>query len=120
MTSDSAGMLMFKDTASSLAAVDLERELERAVRVGVNLTRRSTTGIKLAPHTLEKKTLPIIQKMLVDINPTVLGNISKIDARVIWEVYWYMQSKPRGVRVPFFMLLIELNKNPSFVSARWT
>ncbi|MBU6388334.1 hypothetical protein KGQ72_00410 [Patescibacteria group bacterium] len=107
---------MFKDKASALAAMNLEMELEKAVRSGIKLTRRKWTGIELVPQALENRAVPIIRKMLADINPEVLGNIPKMNAKVIWEVYWYLQIKPGGVRISFFKLLIELNKNPHFAS----
>ena len=114
MTDDSTGM--FKSVPSALAVIDLEKELEKAVCVGVNLTRRTATGIKFAPRELENKTLPIIREILENVNPEMLGNVLKIDARVVWEVYWYLRSKPGGLRTCFFALLIDLNKNPSFTS----
>lgn len=113
---ENSSLRMFKSDASALAAIDLEMEIEKAVRLGIRIARRKFTGIKMDPRACERRAIPVIHKMLADINPEMLGNIRKIDERVIWAVYWHLQEKSLNMKISFFKLLIDLDKSQSFVA----
>lgn len=105
---------MFKDEASSLVAIELETELKETVREEIRLAREKHGGVELVSQALENRAAAIIRKILMDINPEVLGNVQNIDERIILAVYRQMQSNSASAKMDFFKLLIELNKNPLF------
>lgn len=107
---------MFKDVTSELAVIDLEAELEKTARSAIRLTRRKWTGIDLVPQALENRVVPIIKKVLANINPEMLTNVRKMDVRVIWAIYWQTQTKPVTAQVSFLKLLERLDKDPPFAS----
>jgi hypothetical protein len=109
-------MRMFKNAGNELTVIDLEAELEKTVRSAIRLTRRKWSGIDLVPQALEKKVVPIIKKVLMNINPEMLTNVRKMDARVIWAIYWQTQTKPVTAQMSFLKLLEGLDRNPPFAS----
>ncbi len=114
MTNDVA--VMFKDAASELAVIDFEAELEKTARSAIRLTRRKWTGVEMVPQAAEKRVVPIIEKVLANINPGMLPNVRKMDARVIWTIYWQSQTKPVTAQMSFLKLLERLDRNPPFAS----
>ena len=105
---------IFKDDTIALEAEYLEAMLEKTVRSGMRLTRRKWIWIELVPQALENRALPLIRKMLENINPEMFRNVRKMDARVIWMTYWCLRSNPENSHMYFFEFLVELNRNPPF------
>jgi len=114
MTNDVARM--FKNVASELAVIDLEAELEKTARSAIRLTSGKWTGTDLVPQALEKRVVPIIKKILANLNPGMLVNVRKMDVWVIWAIYWQTQTKPVAAQMSFLKLLEGLDKNPPFSS----
>lgn len=95
---------IFRDMPNVYAISGLAENLECIAR---------TNGIRLTAKSREEEAVPIIRQILSDIVPEAFSEARKIDARVIWGIYWRMQNDPRFKHVIFLDLLRMLDKNKS-------
>ena len=113
MTND-AVRKVFRNESSGYVAVHLEDALDRVVKTGIKLvgTFRRTGDKDLFLQALENKAVPVIRGILRTINPEMLENISGIEERTIWRIYWDIKNDPLNANISIFVLIAELNSNP--------
>jgi len=107
---------VFRDSESGLMAIQLGQMLERIVQKGLEIKRKR----RFPPHGLnieiEKKGAPMIRGIVKAMDPDNSENIGRMDARVIWRIFWQLQYDSTKTRMGIFALLAELESNPPFSS----
>lgn len=92
---------IFKDRTNAFAVFDLVDSLDDVIERG----RRISS---------ENEAVRIIEHILADIVPTSFSRVREMRVRTISTLYWHVRSAPGAVRISFFELLVELDKNPHF------
>ncbi|MFA6502648.1 MAG: hypothetical protein WCT45_00105 [Candidatus Paceibacterota bacterium] len=107
---------VFRSRDCGPAILSLETSLKDLIVARKQLLRRHTIPEDLLNRGFGKRAAEVIEELIQLLNPERSENIRKMNAQMIWEVYWRLQEGRAETRYPIFAVLAELNSDPLFIS----